>query len=116
MNVRVDCLKDKKIRSVYRKNERSSIMLKWALTVLNHDIRFSLLEETPELFQFNNFLYKKMTYTIKANQSRTRIRNRCLLSGRSRGCSRIFRMTRMSLLEDFKETQKFPGLTRNIKK
>jgi len=48
---------------------------------------------------------------LPRNSSRTRVRNRCLLSGRPRGTYRKFKLSRIAL-RDLASTGKIPGMTK----
>ncbi|MEN8236735.1 MAG: 30S ribosomal protein S14 [Pseudomonadota bacterium] len=48
---------------------------------------------------------------LPRNSSRTRVRNRCLLSGRPRGTYRKFKLSRIAL-RDLASNGKIPGMTK----
>ena len=106
-------LKDNKRRFVFKRRELRYINLDWILSVSNSK-RFMLCSDKPTIYKINKFIYKQKTYTTKPNQSQTRIRNYCLNCGKQRASSQFFRRSRLSLLEELKITQKFPGVTRNL--
>lgn len=104
-------LKDNKRRFVFKNRESKYLILDWVLNAANSKRSFIYLDSKSQ-YNINKFIYKQKTYTTKPNQSRTRIRNQCVRSGRQRSSSRFFRRSRLSLLEELKVTQKFPGVTR----
>ena len=106
-------LKDNKRRFVFRKRELKYINLDWILSVSNSK-RFMLHSDSMTIYNINKFIYKQKTYTTRPNQSQTRIRNHCVNCGKQRASSQFFRRSRLSLLEELKVTQKFPGVTRKL--
>jgi len=76
--------KDKKRRKIFEKHEKQRLCLK----ALSRDKRlaFSL-----------RLLYKLKLQMFKKNSSKTRIKNRCVFTGRSRSTIRFFRMSRLQV-------------------
>ncbi len=62
---------------------------------------------TPE----DRFKAQMKLAELPRNSSRTRVRNRCLLSGRPRGTYRKFKLSRIAL-RDLASTGKIPGMTK----
>jgi len=76
--------RDKIRRSIFEKFEKQRLCLK----ALSKDKRLSFS---------NRLLYKlKLSIYIK-NSSKTRIKNRCVVTGRSRGVIKYFRMSRIEV-------------------
>lgn len=78
--------KDKKRRILFEKFEKKKILL----IALSKDVRLSFLRRIMfrlELFKFNK------------NTSKTRVKNRCSVTGRGRGVFRAFRMSRLQIRE-----------------
>lgn len=111
MSIYLNRLKDNKRRHLFKNREFKYIMLSWALSSINNKNRFPLLD----VYKINKFIYYQKTYTTKPNESRTRIRNNCIISGKRRSSSRISRMSNLSLLEVTKISSRFPALTRTLK-
>lgn len=80
-------VKDKKRRIFFEQEEIKRISLK----ILSKDKRIKKL---------NRFLFRlKLSDFFKKNMSKTRIKNRCLFTGRGRSTFRYFRMSRLHIRE-----------------
>jgi hypothetical protein len=115
MNIRLNVLKDKLRRFHFHKRERRLMVLKWSLSAIHNKyfgVEFAI--DQPSLVIMNKYIYKSIVISTKANNSVTRIRNRCRVSNRARGSDRVFRMFHSSILEEFKVTQRFVGLSRGL--
>jgi ribosomal protein S14 len=76
--------KDKKRRLIFLKYEKQRVCLK----ALAKDKRLSLSVR---------LLYKMKLNLYNKNSSKTRIKNRCVTTGRARGVIRYFRMSRLEV-------------------
>lgn len=76
--------KDNKKRILFEKYEKQKNCLK----ALSKDKRLPL---------FSRLLYKMELNSFTKNSSRTRIKNRCNITGRARGVLRHFRMSRLEV-------------------
>lgn len=57
----------------------------------------------------HDFLYEKAIYTIPRNSSKSRIKNRCIKSGRSRGVLSFCKLSRICFREEASKA-KIPGV------
>lgn len=76
--------KDKKRRILFENFEKQKLCLK----ALSKDRRLPL---------FSRLLYKLELNSFVKNSSKTRIKNRCVTTGRARGVLRHFRMSRLEV-------------------
>ena len=76
--------KDKRRREMFERLEKKRICLK----ALSLDKRLNLSIR---------LLYKIKLNSLKRNASRTRIKNRCVFTGRARSTIRYFRMSRLQV-------------------
>jgi len=90
--------KDKKRRKIFEFFEKKKLVLK-ALSV---DKR---LPASLRLF------YKMELHSFKRNASATRIKNRCVITGRGRGVLKYFKMSRLQVRDTF-----FKGLLYGVRK
>lgn len=76
--------KDKRKRRIFEKYEKQRLCLK----ALSKDSRLPLSLR---------LLYKLKLQMFKKNSSKTRIKNRCVFTGRARSTIRFFRMSRLQV-------------------
>lgn len=76
--------KDKRKRRIFEKYEKQRLCLK----ALSKDNRLPLSLR---------LLYKLKLQMFKKNSSKTRIKNRCVFTGRARSTIRFFRMSRLQV-------------------
>jgi len=79
--------KDLKVRKRFFKDESA------------HLVRRSLLKNQRLSLSLRNVLTNKWTYEKQFNSYRTRIKNYCVLTGRSRSYIRFFRLSRVKMRE-----------------
>jgi len=91
--------KDFKIRKNYLLYERKSHLLKF--------FAFSNVLTT----HFRSYCFFKLL-SLRSNYSRTRMKNRCLFTGRSRGIMRKFKVSRIQFKKLASEDL-IPGLTKS---
>jgi len=91
--------KDKKRRSLFYKNEKKRIILKALL-------------QNENLTRNTRWKIAIKLSTISRDSSPSRIRNRCVISGRPRSVQSFFKMSRIKLRESL-STGNMPGMTKS---
>jgi len=96
-----------KVSSVQKNKRRQRLVKKYA----NQRKRLKELAKDPSVLPEEQFLARLKLARLPRNSSRTRLRNRCELTGRPRGFYRKFRLSRIALRELASNGQ-IPGLTK----
>lgn len=108
MNLKINILKDQLRRGNVGKETRRRHQLKWIIRAV-HRSSNNKVYKRHFIKDLTDTVYQSLTYT-KSNNSLTRVKNRCRISGNSSSVSRFFRLSRQSLKEEIKFSQQFVGV------
>ncbi len=97
-----------KTSSVQRNNKRKRMVAKYAVK----RAALKALANDPKATQEDRFTAQMKLAELPRNSSKTRIRNRCELTGRPRGYESAFRLSRIALRELASRGQ-IPGMTKS---
>ncbi len=97
-----------KTSSVQRNNKRKRMVAKYAVKRAT----LKALANDPKATQEDRFTAQMKLAELPRNSSKTRIRNRCELTGRPRGYESAFRLSRIALRELASRGQ-IPGMTKS---
>jgi small subunit ribosomal protein S14 len=97
-----------KVSSVQKNKRREKLVKQYA----NKRARLKAKAKDPAVPPEEQFAARLKLAALPRNSSRTRVRNRCELSGRPRAFYRKFKLSRIAL-RDLASTGQIPGMTKS---
>jgi len=97
-----------KTSSIERNNKRKRMVAKFA----DKRAKLKAMAKDPNLAQEDRYLARMKLAELPRNSSKTRIRNRCELTGRPRGVESTFKLSRIAL-RDLASRGQIPGMIKS---